>query len=117
MTVKSCPFCKANHKSSGSIYAILVEVVTEDCNRVCVECTNCGLRGPGAEDNDEELAINFWNEMATGMSHFWNNEIPLSFEIHVDSECVSDVIGLPDGWTYELIDHDIDDVEDDGWGG
>lgn len=72
--IKSCPFCLSNHESSGSQLALLVEVVTVDCVRVCVECTNCGLRGPGAEDDDTELAVEFWNELSDKMLDFWNGE-------------------------------------------
>lgn len=36
-----CPFCFNE--------MIFVEVDTDDCIRECLECTNCGLRTPGAE--------------------------------------------------------------------
>lgn len=76
-----CPFCMNDNT------LLLVEVETDDCNRTCVECTNCGLRGPGADIGsgkfgmtDEEivetdmLAWEFFEEMANAMSDIWNPE-------------------------------------------
>lgn len=64
-----CPFCK------NTDTVLMVEVQTDDCCRVCWCCTNCGLRAPGAEitDNydDEQLALQFWNEMCNALEKVW----------------------------------------------
>jgi DNA-directed RNA polymerase subunit RPC12/RpoP len=38
---------------------------------------------------------------------------PSTLTIVVDRGCVTDVLGLPDGWQYEIDDHDILDERED----
>jgi hypothetical protein len=65
-----CPFCFGERQK-------FVKYNSDDCLRMCVECTNCGLRAPGAEyDLDDpdmkDLATEFWNDLSKPMSKFWN---------------------------------------------
>ena len=64
--MNKCPFCLEESA------LLLVDVDTMDCVRVAVTCENCGLTGPGAEDNDNKLAIQFWNELSKTMLPIWN---------------------------------------------
>lgn len=64
-----CPFCKNENTVKFS------EFKTDDCWRISVECSNCGLRGPGVfelgDENCAELALKFWNEMYVMMITMW----------------------------------------------
>lgn len=64
-TMHNCPFC-LNHNLEFE------EVETPDAVRVSVTCLDCGLRAPGAEDDDEEMAIDFWNELSENLLDIWN---------------------------------------------
>lgn len=126
-----CPFCL---NESYNVLS-LVKVETDDCVRVCVECSNCGLRGPGAElcanshaefivvsadesDKADEDAWKFFDEMAEKMGSVWNSKYwepkaEQTIKITIEGGCLQDVENLPAGWDYELVDLDTGDCEDD----
>lgn len=59
-----CPFCFNTMELS--------DVHTDDCWRVCMECSNCGLRCPGGEETDIESALQFAKELHDTMLPVWN---------------------------------------------
>lgn len=68
--MNKCPFCLGTDLE-------VVEMETQDCNRLMVQCFNCGMTGPGAEDSgsineDHALAIEFWNKLSDTMLPVWN---------------------------------------------
>lgn len=71
----SCPFCFKDNT------LLLEEVETNDCFRICVVCTNCGLRGPGVDTNtatsiddilcEDNLAWTYFVQMAKALENVW----------------------------------------------
>ena len=117
-TPSPCPFCL-------DTYLELEEVRVNDGIMSCVVCSNCGMRGPGAWDGDEEFAWQNWNEMAQMMGPIWNKEhYPVGMDIKLAAKSMNDeptiiirtgggavwdVENLPDGWQYEVIDEEDED--------
>ena len=59
----------------------MTEVKTDDCMRICWECSNCGMRTPGAEQSetkftkeDEQVSIEFAMELINATLPIWNPE-------------------------------------------
>jgi len=65
-----CPFCYSNDSEfvEVSIQTRIEEDDYKETYGVAVECLNCGLRGPGAfEENDDannQLALEHWESLA-----------------------------------------------------
>ena len=63
--IENCPYCQ-----QGNVE--LVEVWSENFQEKgpAVECTDCGLRGMVAQQSDDCIAIEAWNDMAEAMNLF-----------------------------------------------
>lgn len=60
-----------------------------------------------------ELVADSWNRLCD--KYHWNDFLrveshdPCNIEIEVYQGCVSEVRNIPSGWTYEIIDQDINE--------
>ena len=61
-----CPFCRNDN-------CLLVEAWSENFQMMgpAVECPNCGMCGPVADNNNDKLAIHIWNLIVVKEIYPW----------------------------------------------
>ena len=59
--IKPCPYCEEYHDEPS---VSLVETHVDNfVNSQAVQCDYCGLRAMSADQDDDDLALKFWNDL------------------------------------------------------